>query len=384
MVSAPRRDLAARYLDAIVGLLPAARSEWGRAMQAELATIDSPFERWRFALGCTRVALLPRVRSRAIRQPPAAAVAVSLVLGGEIALASAIGPFVPLILVLALLAWLGRRPGFFGPVRPDGAARVVRGAAYVLLASFLFTLALADGVAGRSDSGRGGVVVSLMLTLSAAVFLAITARSTRFASAGLAFGTAAGVVAGLAGFVVMPFERAGAPLADGLPGHGRWLVPVVFGAPAAAALLTGRRTRRTDQAVMAALCAGTFAALLVALLGLGAIALFPGRVPDIAGSMMAPGTSSAARHAEDVIEASDPYAGLLVFGALLAALLWAAARPPTRAETKVALLALLAVPPIALGLSARHSSAGAAAITFATATVVLAAVVTTTRPDAAA
>ena len=55
------------------------------------------------------------------------------------------------------------------------------------------------------------------------------------------------------------------------------------------------------------------------------------RVPDIVGPVMVPGATAAQRQLENSIEASDPYFGLLVFGALLTAMLWAMARPPARA-----------------------------------------------------
>ncbi|HEY6400624.1 MAG TPA: hypothetical protein VI479_04405 [Blastocatellia bacterium] len=40
-----------------VRMMPADRREWGAAMLAELAHLQNPFTRWRFALGCARVAL---------------------------------------------------------------------------------------------------------------------------------------------------------------------------------------------------------------------------------------------------------------------------------------------------------------------------------------
>ena len=69
---------------------------------------------------------------------------------------------------------------------------------------------------------------------------------------------------------------------------------------------------------MAAACAGTFAALdRRGCSGFAAIGLFPHSVPDIVGPVMVPGTSAAARQAEDAREASDPYWGYLLFSALL-------------------------------------------------------------------
>ena len=49
--------------------------------------------------------------------------------------------------------------------------------------------------------------------------------------------------------------------------------------------------------------------------------------------MMMPGASAAARRAEDAIAASDRYEGFFSLGVLLAASLWAVARPPARPQT---------------------------------------------------
>jgi hypothetical protein len=46
-------------------------------------------------------------------------------------------------------------------------------------------------------------------------------------------------------------------------------------------------------------------------------------VPDSVGSAMLPGTSSAARQAENALEAGDPYAGALLAGTLISLTLWA-------------------------------------------------------------
>ncbi|WP_239338947.1 hypothetical protein [Frankia sp. CiP3] len=364
------RQPAGWYLDLVVRLLPSARRDWGCAMRAELSAIDSPSERWHFALGCTRAALLQIVRTRAVWHPVATTAAVCLVVISEIASAHVIGQIIPGVLVLALLAWLGGRPGFFGPVRAERAARVVRAGGYALVGSCLLVLAVQGGASGLLRPGPKALpIVMLALTLYAGTFLAVTARAACFGSAGLAAGAGAGLVAGLAAFAVMPFERDGPPLAAALPWHGSWLVPLVFGAPAAAALRATGRTRRAEQGVMAALCAGIFAALLVALLGLSAITFFPDRIPGIVGGVIYPGASAAERHADNVTEALDPYLGLLVFGALLAAVLWVMARPPSRAGTRGVALALLGLPPVALGLSARDFP-GAMAIATATAAVV--------------
>ena len=372
-----RAPLADRYLAVVERLLPATRRDWGRAMRAELATLDGAAERWRFALGCTRAAMLPGPTSRAAVRSLAMVAGAALVLAGEIALAGVIGEFTPLVLALALLAWLGRRPGYFGPVRPDRATRIARAAGYCLTSACLVALVVAEGVPGlfRPDSLRSGTMFAFVLTLVVAAFLAMTARTTRLGGTAMISGIGAGLVAGAAGFVVLPFERIGTPLAHGLPGHGTWLAALPFAAPAAAALVTGVRIRRSDQAVMAALCAAASGALLIALAGLSAIVFLPDRVPDIVGPVMLPGATAAQRQLENSIEASDPYFGLLVFGALLAAVLWAMARPPVRAGTTIALVLLLGFPAIVLAGTARDFP-GATGIATAAVAVVIGAMVT--------
>ena len=45
-------DLPARLLAAALRCMPVQYHDWGIAMQAELAQISQPLERWRFAAGC--------------------------------------------------------------------------------------------------------------------------------------------------------------------------------------------------------------------------------------------------------------------------------------------------------------------------------------------
>lgn len=55
----PPDDYAVRFLARAVRWMPGDRREWGAAMQAELCQIQGALNRWRFALGCAWVALLP-------------------------------------------------------------------------------------------------------------------------------------------------------------------------------------------------------------------------------------------------------------------------------------------------------------------------------------
>ncbi|HEY3615140.1 MAG TPA: hypothetical protein VGK92_15625, partial [Gaiellales bacterium] len=342
---------------------------WGEAMCAELAAIGDPAERRRFALGCAGAALRQRTLARSAGTLACAAALVALV--------PSIGPTVPLMLILGLLLALGRRPGHLGPCRP-GAAHGVRATGWALVLGLLATQVVDGGVHGLLHPAHAGVVWTLALAGLATAFTAATARATRIGESALATGLCAGLVTGAVGFAVLPYERIGTPLADSLPWHGQWLVGVVFAAPALSALITAARTRSSDQTVMAAASAGTLAALTVALLGLGSIVLFPHSVPDIVGPVMSPGTSAAARQAANATEASDPYAGFLVFGGLLALLLWALARPPGKADLKLLLLTGLTVPAVALALAGN-----AGTIALATAAVALVAAVRTRRGAAA-
>jgi hypothetical protein len=360
-----------RYLAAIIRLLPATRREWGHAMQAELATIEAGSDRWRFVLGCTSAALLPLARDGAVWRPLAATAGAAVVVAGEIVLADAVGQTVPLLLVLALLAWLGRRPGYLGPVRRDRAARVVRTGGYVVVTGYLVALIAGDGDGFlQPNRANWGPVFALMLTLLTVLFLALTARSTRFDSVALGLGIGGGLVAGVAAFAAIPFQETNTSLADGLPANGGWLMILALAVPAIVALVTRARPQCAEQAASAALCAGAIAALVVALLGFAAIVLFPQSLDDVRAIML-PGASNAELRAEQDIGSSDTYWGVLLLAGMLAAVLWVTLRS-LRPGTTFALLALLAAPPTLFGIAVFSSNPGAAAVLFASAVFTLA------------
>jgi hypothetical protein len=76
--------------------MPEERREWGAAMLAELDQAQSPLERWRFALGCTGVALLPPRRTgmlQSIVNRPRAAALAGLLLALPISLILTIAAF---------------------------------------------------------------------------------------------------------------------------------------------------------------------------------------------------------------------------------------------------------------------------------------------------
>lgn len=59
MATTSTMDGPGRLLAAAVRWMPEERRDWGAAMLAELAQLQHPSARWRFALGCARVALFP-------------------------------------------------------------------------------------------------------------------------------------------------------------------------------------------------------------------------------------------------------------------------------------------------------------------------------------
>jgi hypothetical protein len=247
------------------------------------------------------------------------------------------------VVVLAVLPWVGRRRGAFGPASDSSAARVVRVggcAAICVLVLVLARLAqtlgenLADGalagvitasltvilvIAARLTGVRAralgwlhgpgntteaeaktllplgfgtaalllfffsfvsGAGTSELITAYAAGIFAVTARRSRIARATLAFGAGAGVAAGLAWYAA---ARAGNP----------WLILVVvavFAAPTAAGAGAAWRTPGRDdpqalrrdrlrQGSAAGALTGGVAALLITILIFGAMVVLHRQSP---------------------------------------------------------------------------------------------------------
>ncbi|MCT9934656.1 hypothetical protein N5079_31060 [Planotetraspora sp. A-T 1434] len=330
-MSRPPRDVAGALVALAVRLLPAARRGWGQAMRAELLQVEGGRARLGFALGCVRVALAQPAALRALGHLAATAAAVTLVLAGGVTYPGARFEIIALVAVLAALAWRGGRPGLLGPVGRSRTSRAVRAAGYALACGYLVVSVMdhrGPQLLGPQDGLLPGMITLVLYTV---VTLAITARGSTAGPACLLSGIGAGLVAGLACFLVLPFERVLPPLADGLPGHGLWLLLVVAGAPGAAMVVVAWRTRSARQALMTVLCAGAVCAAVVALLGYGAFLLFPDQMPGIVPRGAGP---PAVRHALSRLEAGDEYIAGLIWGCLLVAVLGAMMRPATRRFTR--------------------------------------------------
>ena len=127
-------DRARSLLTLAVRLLPPQRRDWGQAMLAELDQLQDRWARWRFALGCVRVALAP---PRAA-PPPGLVVQAAIVVG-----AAGVGLGISLVSpALQLFAMLFA----------------------VLLAGCVWMALLGSQTAGISRTGPGRILRAVLLT----------------------------------------------------------------------------------------------------------------------------------------------------------------------------------------------------------------------------
>jgi WD40 repeat protein len=275
------RDPAGWLLDLAIRLLPARRRDWGQAMRADFACIASPSERWRFALGCARVALwqgpVLRVVGCVAAQGAAVALAISSGIGGLFRT-----EVLALVLVAPPLLWrIGRGSGDLR-LGPSRAARAGRWVGYGLIGSCALVAIglIAADIESRSD-GPGAAalwlgVVLLALAVHTRDVLAVTSAESRVSSAVMTSGAGFGAGAGVAAWALLPFGQS-------LSVHGRWLAAVypgafamaLVGAPAAAAMLAARRSRSFRPGLHAGGCAGLVAGQVLFIVGVGAVWLHP-------------------------------------------------------------------------------------------------------------
>jgi hypothetical protein len=140
----PTMDTPGLLLAAAARQTPEERREWGAAMMAELSEIHDLASRWRFALGCVRVALFPPRRARLLRHAPAGR---SPVCGALAVAAPPLGlPFIYFAAVI--IQAIGGSP-FTQSSRwssPDAVIVIVR--VIVMLALFCMLAGLPLGLAG--------------------------------------------------------------------------------------------------------------------------------------------------------------------------------------------------------------------------------------------
>jgi len=316
------RDLASHVLAFAVGLLPGHRSDWGLAMQAELAALDGVRVRRRYALGCARAVLSQGAAVRAI-----AVHAIALTFG-VVAFAFAASVRVvgvrietmAFVVVLGVVAWSGRRGGPLGPVAEDRLAQRIRGGGYAVLGTYTML-----GLASLRSSGnlehKGGVwMLYLAVALYLSAVLCATARRTAARTGTLQL-TSALTVAGLAAWWI-PMLALATVRADAGWALLSSTLTVLLGLAAGSVLRWPRQ-----QVRLAALAAGVATSLLIFLAAQWTFLLLPHSVPDVG---FVPGMTAAGHVQQNRAEAIDPYVSELFFGALLAALLIAASTATTR------------------------------------------------------
>jgi hypothetical protein len=218
-------DGPALLLAAAAATLPADRHDWGAAMTAELAQVQGPASRWRFAAGCARAAVLPP------RDHRAAAVSGALAVAATAAAALATGAALPAGRVFAL-TFVGLLGGLatltlarsHRPRRPRPGP-VVTGLALAGIAGCLgFTTWYLAGV----DLADAGMISYLLfatpsVVLAGSVAAAVTGRSFRAGLWACAWATLLGVPLIIAAWLAEAphwYRRLGGLLLDADSGVG--------------------------------------------------------------------------------------------------------------------------------------------------------------------
>jgi hypothetical protein len=246
------RDVPARLLAAAVHRLPADRRPWGRAMLAELAEVPAGAQRWRFALGCTRVALFPPRRGAL---PGLAAVALVLaVAAGAGWAAHALLPAMQVfavafvLLVGAYATVAAALPG----ARPPGGPRLAVTGVMLLGVAVVIGATSYVAVAHPEAASDPTHLFSVVLAVTLAGYVAAAVAQPARSGPALWYGSGAALVSGLVWLV--PF------LVDASGGYAVLAGTVLV---VAATTLAAARTRSIGTGVRTGLWAGLVGALLL-------------------------------------------------------------------------------------------------------------------------
>jgi hypothetical protein len=297
-------------------LLPAGRRDWVAAVWAEAHEVPPGLPRLAWCAGgiwmLARETLRPRQLVRAALFAVAAAGAAWAAWPEPAVGHAAVSQFhvIATVLLLAGLPLLARR--FFGPASSSWAGRFLRVFWYAAVLAFMPAFAIVEafahmtprqeayrhvwgapqGVPGTSTGGPGWAGEIELLLLIACYGLAIlwlTSRRARVTRSTLAIGTSTGLLFGLVMYLVAPLGLtidSTDPLLSGSQVDAlvavAWIL--LFGGPAAAALLASRRCRgpagakppssiRISQGIAAGVLANLTGALFVTTLGTGTTAL---------------------------------------------------------------------------------------------------------------
>lgn len=312
---ASARDLSQRVLAVAVRLLPSGRSEWGRAMQAELASLDDARARRRYALGCARAVLSDRAALRTVAVHVVALTFGAVALGLAFSM-RAVGvriETIAFVVVLGVFAWSGRRRGPLGPIADHRSARRIRNAGYAALGAYIMP-ALASFAASQQSDPNGVWVFYLALVLYLATVLFATSHRTAARPRTLQ-------LMGLVTVIGLVAWWGPMLLAGSVRAHPDWAL-VSVAATVVLGLVIGTVLRwPSQQAVFGALAAGVATCLLIFLAAQSTFLLDPSLAPDLG---RVPGMTAAGEVDQNRAEAFDPYVAELLLGAVLGAVLMAA------------------------------------------------------------
>jgi hypothetical protein len=185
-----KRDAPRRIVALAARALPSARADWGAAMVAELDHVDGRGARWRFALGCARVAAF---RAPA-REMAVAVAAVAALVGygfvrwpGMVADDVVVGAIHLAVLVLLLAAYL----------------RASVSPAAVGWAGLLVAALWAASDVMRTLSVPGAITMAAVAAVGALAGLALVGARARGVGAGARAGASVGVAIGLGSFLAI-------------------------------------------------------------------------------------------------------------------------------------------------------------------------------------
>lgn len=324
--SGTARDLSSLALGAVVRLLPSQRSDWGRAMEAELAALDDVRARRRYALGCARAVMSDRSALRTV-----AGYLIALTFGG-VAFALAISAkavgvriqTIAFVAVLGLLAWSGRRSALLGPLADGGSARRVRTGGYAVLGAYIM-LILAFGLPRNDRSGVWAFYLALALYLVTVLFA--TARGTALPTRCMRL--IATLTSGALATWWVPML-----LFAGVRSHPSWALLSVAVAVLLGLVVTPVLRWPSRQVAQTALATGVATCLLIFLAAQLTYLLGPQLVPNLGH---VPGMTPNGQVDQNRAEAIDPYVAEFLLGAIIGAVLIAAScgarRQVRRADT---------------------------------------------------
>lgn len=300
-------DGAALLLSWTVPLLPAADRDWGQAMQAELAAIETSGDRWRFTGGCA-LAILSRPGAGPLASllVPVGVVLATVLLTVDTAYLPLRFGLIAMSLLLSVLYLAGDRAAFFAPPRARSQlAAAVRASGALTLAG------LALGIVASDRSGDGNVVdrattgvpvFTVLIALYLVGFMSLTSRAladARMLLQGVSIGLTAAVT-------WLAFVTAQPPL----PLSSRSALAVLAIAIVVAAVVGAAH----EAALLTALSSVLVGALAIFVVAHVALAYGPASwVPSDTAAL-----TPAARLAQSRVEAVEGYLQVILIGVIAA------------------------------------------------------------------